>query len=457
MNGRILRYCAAALLGASSLAWTADPLPGERQTTAPRFFAGGIQVHEPDHDSWTDTLGDVGLNTVAVTVYAMQGGWNRAHLWWEDEEPAVLDEIRTAKAKGLAVVLILRVAVDHAFAENQFIWHGMIMPGSHDEIRSWFEQYGRFVAKWARLAEQEGIDVLGVGSEMKSLAQTLPLTRWGNLKHHYGYTWYQRLSRKRAKSFSDELTPRHLWVRGYPNYATLEEFVDAQFEHTIAWADQAHLRPGAHTLRRVNERRRLINDCWIRLIRETREVYHGPLTYAANFDNYQNVGFWPQLDLMGINSYFSLRSNLREAADPQQQPAHFERRWAEILGRIRSFKESQGVADMPFLFTELGYTFRRHSTVEPWAHGGFSVVGWKGKKKELVICGEQPVDREERRLALEALRQVHRRGDDDFVGILYCKLSTDRTHEAIEPFVVHIGPDSADGLQHVLAGFGEVR
>jgi len=52
---------------------------------------------------------------------------------------------------------------------------------------------------------------------------------------------------------------------------------------------------------------------------------------------------------------------------------------------------------------------------------------------------------------------VHGRDGGDFVGILYWKLSTDRAHEAIEPFVVHIGPDSADGLQEVLAGFGEVR
>jgi len=419
----------------------------------PAFLIGGIQVHELDHDRWTATLREVGMNTVAVTVYAKQGAWDSAHLWFEDEEPAVLDEIRSAKAGGLAVVLILRVAVDHAFEENKFIWHGMIMPSSAETIHEWFENYQRFVLKWARIGQQEGVDILGLGSEMKALSATLPISRWGNLKNYYGQYWYQRLSRKRARKFSKQIEQRHLWVRGYPNYPTLDEFLDARFAHATAWADQAYLRPGARTLHRINERRQLLNDCWTRLIRQTREVYSGRLTYAANFDNYRNVGFWSDLDLIGINSYFSLRANMSEAAEPDEQLEHFTRRWQSILGEIREFKQSQSIDDMPFLFTELGYTFRRHSTVEPWAHGGFSVVGWKGKKKQLVVWGEQPIDYDERRLALVALCDAHRNTRSGLSGILYWKLSTDPGHVAIEPFMLHIGTDSADGLQQALVGF----
>ncbi len=32
------------------------------------FLVGGIQVHELDHDRWTETLREVGMNTVALTV-----------------------------------------------------------------------------------------------------------------------------------------------------------------------------------------------------------------------------------------------------------------------------------------------------------------------------------------------------------------------------------------------------
>ena len=52
------------------------------------FLLGGIQVNEPDHERWVATLEQVGMNTVAVTVYAHQGDWASDHLWWADEEPA---------------------------------------------------------------------------------------------------------------------------------------------------------------------------------------------------------------------------------------------------------------------------------------------------------------------------------------------------------------------------------
>jgi hypothetical protein len=428
-------------------------LAGGAAASEPTFFVGGIQVHEADHEHWARTLAGAGLNTVAVTVYAKQGLWNKAHLWWEDDEPAVLDEIRAARSAGLHVVLILRVAVDHAFEENRFIWHGMIMPDSHDEIRAWFDRYTRFVVKWARIAEHEGVDVLGVGSEMRALAATRPVTRYGNLRNYYGRSWYERLRRKRAREFADQIEARHLWVRGYPNYATLDEFLDARFELTRTWADEVFLRRGWRTLDRINERRRLILDCWTRLIAETRRDYHGLLSYAANFDNYENVGFWSQLDVIGINSYFSLRANLEDAADHAEQHEHFLRSWEGILGESLRSKIGLGLAEMPFLFTEIGYTFRRHSTVEPWAHDGFSVVGWKGHGRQVVFWNEQPIDYEERRLALAALAEAHRRASSDLIGILYWKLSTRRDHEEIEPFVTHVGPDSRDGLQRVLAGF----
>ena len=74
------------------------------------FLLGGIQVNEPDHRQWTSSLQFSGMNTVEATVYAFQGNWDSDHLWWNDEEPAVLAEIRQAKSAGLHVVLVLRLA-----------------------------------------------------------------------------------------------------------------------------------------------------------------------------------------------------------------------------------------------------------------------------------------------------------------------------------------------------------
>ena len=92
-------------------------------------------------------------------------------------------------------------------------------------------------------------------------------------------------------------------------------------------------------------------------------------------------------------------------------------------------------------------------TVEPWNHSGFSVVGWKGKKRKLVVWKEQPLDYEERQLAFEALEEVDDRHGRPLAGIQYWKLSTLKEHEEIEPFVLHVGPDSEDPLQEALLGF----
>ena len=137
----------------------------------------------------------------------------------------------------------------------------------------------------------------------------------------------------------------------------------------------------------------------------------------------------------------------------EKMRSEFEQSWTRILSDLSEFRRGQGLGDMPFLFTELGYTFRQHSTVEPWAHGGFSVVGWKGERRQFVVWEDQPVDYGERRMALDALRSVEEANPSGLSGILYWKLSTDRSHERIEPFVLHIGPGSRDPLRKVLAGF----
>ncbi len=417
------------------------------------FLLGGIQVNEPDHEHWTASLHASGMNTVETTVYAFQGNWDSDHLWWNDDEAAVLAEIRQAESAGLHVVLVLRLALDHAFEKNKFLWHGQIIPDSPAKIDSWFTQYTRFVLKWAAIAETEGVDVLAVGSEMKELTATVPLGRVAEIKRYHGFRYYQKFLRKRALHFSDQLSERHYWTRGYPTYKTLESFLAARHKANMAWAREAHLRRGGHTLERLNERRRVLLAHWRDLIAATREVYSGKLTYAANFDHYEQVAFWSELDFIGINSYFSLRPHLDDPPGPDELLEQFTAAWRTIFTGIESFRQSRGLAGVPLLFTEIGYTFRRYSTVEPWNHGGFTVVGWKGHRRRLVVWGEQPIDRGERELALRALLAVHREQPARLRGLLYWKLSTDEEHERIEPFVLHIGEDSLDPSVPVLAGF----
>lgn len=412
------------------------------------FLLGGIQVNEPDSERWVETLDRVGMNTVAVTVYAHQGDWSRDELWWNEDEPAVLDEIRAAKRRGLRVALILRVAVDHAVPANRFVWHGMIMPDSPPRIRSWFARYRSFNEKWAEIAEREGVDLFGIGSEMNALSATGTIDRWGLLRDYYAVIFYERRLRARTRRFADELERRHLWTRGYGDYPDVESFLADRFAHKKAWARRVYFKgqPGAR--RRVRERRALVLAEWRVLIDAVRARYGGALTYAANFDSYRAVAFWDRLDVIGINAYFSLRGSLERPSDVES----YERRWSSIFRDIEAMRSERGL-DRPVVFTELGYTFRRHSTVEPWAHDSYSVVGWGTKQRGLVVWSEQPIDYGERQRALEGLRRVREREALPLSGILWWKLSTFSEHEAIEPFVLHVGEDSADPLQPTLLRF----
>ena len=42
---------------------------------------------------------------------------------------------------------------------------------------------------------------------------------------------------------------------------------------------------------------------WKVLIEKVRTIYSGKLTYAANWDEYDKVSFWDELDYVGIDGY----------------------------------------------------------------------------------------------------------------------------------------------------------
>lgn len=51
-------------------------------------------------------------------------------------------------------------------------------------------------------------------------------------------------------------------------------------------------------------------DFWENLIAETRSIYSGKLTYAANwYQEFEDITFWNQLDYIGVQAYFPLVKN----------------------------------------------------------------------------------------------------------------------------------------------------
>ncbi|MCZ6508620.1 MAG: hypothetical protein O7A04_11330 [Acidobacteria bacterium] len=418
---------------------------------APPFYLGGIQVNEEDHRSWIRALERAHMNTVAVTIYAKQGDWDSDNLWYEEEEPWVLNEIREARARGLDTVLVLRVALDHAFSRNKFYWHGMIAPRDDTTLDEWFARYSRFVLEWAEIAQREGVAVLAVGSELNSMTNTIELNELPGLEEYYANPEKVAKENEKLLEHQDTIEEKHLFVRGYDPAGSLGTFLDERSLAERRWAEQVAYLQREDPLAAINQRRRALDVMWRRLIEQVRQRYSGQVTYAANFDQYEFVSFWDELDLISINAYFPLRRHYLPALDPAGMAALLESRWFVRLQRLDEFRRRRGLPEHRFLFTELGYVRRANSTIEPWAAHGFSVLPSPDGER-LVIWQEEPEDLVERALAVRGLYRANvALGGDLLAGLLYWKLSTEPAHAAIEPFVLIL--DSGDPLEAELAGF----
>jgi HEAT repeats len=99
---------------------------------------------------------------------------------------------------------------------------------------------------------------------------------------------------------------------------------------------------------------------WRELVRRIRGLYHGPLTYSANFDTYQGLGFWDSLDFIGVSAYF----NLSDAPDPS--PADLAAGWDRALAPLADLSRRFA---RPVLLTEVGYPAVAGAAKAPWREG----------------------------------------------------------------------------------------
>ena len=420
------------------------------------FLLGGIQLNEDDHERWAAALIQAGMNAVEVTAYAHQGAWNTADLWYAEEEPAVHAEIRAARRNGLQVVLVLRVALDHNDPANRFLWHGLIFPRTEEELAAWFEKYGDYVVRWARVAQAEGVEVLGLASELNSLLATLPVEEIPELPAYYLSDAKQQELRELVGRYRHLFGEEDRIAMGAGDFASLDELLVARNRFERRWAraytftaSGAGAEPAEDRIDAINRRRRVLEDHWRRLIERVRAVYGGRLTLAANFDNYQDVSFWDGLDFLGINAYFPLR----EALEAPLNEAGLTESWRGVFAGIEAFRRKRELSQ-EVIFTELGYTRRRGVTVAPWSSSGF-VPMWDEAEDSVLLWSAQPIAPRERALAVGALHAAWRRYDLPLAGVLYWKLSSRAELGRYEPFMLYLGADSQDPLYEAFTRFAD--
>lgn len=98
---------------------------------------------------------------------------------------------------------------------------------------------------------------------------------------------------------------------------------------------------------------------WRRIIAAVREVYHGTLTYAANWDRLDRVPFWDAVDWIGVQAYFPL------SASEQPSRREITAAWDGPLTMLRDLSRRYG--DRPVVFAEIGYDISATAAENPWA------------------------------------------------------------------------------------------
>ena len=100
-------------------------------------------------------------------------------------------------------------------------------------------------------------------------------------------------------------------------------------------------------------------EAWRQLVSETRDLYSGPVTYAANWDEVDQVQFWDDLDAIGVDAYYPL------SGEGGQSPTlkGLTEAWQPVKDQLKA-KSDQW--DRPVILTEIGYPSQVGATVKPF-------------------------------------------------------------------------------------------
>ncbi len=97
---------------------------------------------------------------------------------------------------------------------------------------------------------------------------------------------------------------------------------------------------------------------WRKLIEQIRQVYHGQLTYAANwYLEYEKIKFWDALDFIGVQGYFPLGKKMNPNLIELQAA------WKPYVSHLEKVARRY---QKPIVFTEVGYKSTPDAAIEPW-------------------------------------------------------------------------------------------
>lgn len=159
----------------------------------------------------------------------------------------------------------------------------------------------------------------------------------------------------------------HLWVKGQGWAGDLTFATDSMWQNWEAnYAN--YLKTYTEVAKKTNvdlfcigteirKSTKMRKAYWEDLISTIKRQYNGPLTYAANWDEFEEVTFWDKLDFIGVDAYFPILSH----KTPQVESLKLA--WDPPKNRLAflSMKYKKKV-----LFTEFGYESADYPAIGHW-------------------------------------------------------------------------------------------
>lgn len=151
-----------------------------------------------------DELKSLGLNSVAIVITLYQDGLTSSHIIKTEKTPDDFEvELALSEAKKRGFCVMLKPHIDPI----PLTYRGLISP---QDVKTWKEDYIRFMLSYAEIAERYKVEIFSVGTELEYISVSYPdifvelikkLKRFfsGKLIYSANFTEYKKVS------FWDEL------------------------------------------------------------------------------------------------------------------------------------------------------------------------------------------------------------------------------------------------------------
>lgn len=151
------------------------------------------------------------------------------------------------------------------------------------------------------------------------------------------------------ETYRGEINPtnRDAWYRSYA------EFIDHYA--SIATSQSAELFVIGTELKTMTSE----TDRWDAISRAVRIRFPGPITYAANWDEVDQVQFWDELDAIGVDAYYPLSPDDGSAPTLKSLTTS----WRQVASQLKSNSERW---QRPVILTEVGYPSQVGGTAKPY-------------------------------------------------------------------------------------------